>query len=174
VQQLDYNNGNRAFLRGPSRGVILKLHEVTQETIEAMAFRIFIRIYVLFKIERLRTNIKLTLHKGLMSIMTYACPVWEFEADNHLRLQNKFLRTIGNLARRTPVRDLHVVYQLRTYMIIQQNYAGKKAEVIHNHGNANVLTTGQGEPRHSTFKMLKVGGGEAYDRSSDCCCSGSY
>jgi hypothetical protein len=41
--------------------------------------------------------------------MTYACPSWEFEADNHLlnlqRLQNKVLRIIGNFPRRTLVRD---------------------------------------------------------------------
>jgi hypothetical protein len=50
------------------------------EMIEAKTFRTFIRIYSLFKSERLSTNIKLTLHKALMSnIMTYACPSWEFE-----------------------------------------------------------------------------------------------
>jgi hypothetical protein len=44
--------------------------------------------------------------------MTYACPGWEFAADNHLlklqRLQNEVLRTIGNFPRRTPVRDFHM------------------------------------------------------------------
>jgi hypothetical protein len=44
--------------------------------------------------------------------MTYACPAWEFAAGNNLlklqRLQNKVLRTIGNFARRTPVRDLRM------------------------------------------------------------------
>jgi hypothetical protein len=34
------------------------------ETIEAKAFRTFIRIYSLFKSEHLSTNIKLTLHKA--------------------------------------------------------------------------------------------------------------
>jgi hypothetical protein len=43
--------------------------------IKAKAFRTFIRIYFLFRSERLRTNIKLTLYKALIrSIMTYACP----------------------------------------------------------------------------------------------------
>jgi hypothetical protein len=36
------------------------------EMIEAKAFRTFIRIYSIFKYERLRSNIKLTLHKGLI------------------------------------------------------------------------------------------------------------
>jgi hypothetical protein len=41
------------------------------KTIEAKAFRAFIRTYSLFKSKRLSTNIKLTLHKALVrSIMT--------------------------------------------------------------------------------------------------------
>jgi hypothetical protein len=46
------------------------------ETTEAKVFRIFIRIYSVLKSERLRANIKLTLHKALIrSVMTYACPL---------------------------------------------------------------------------------------------------
>jgi hypothetical protein len=82
-----------------------------------VAFRTFIRIYSLFKSERLSAKIKLTLHKALISsVMTYASPAWEFAADTHLtilqRLQNKVLRTIGNLPRRTPVRELHLAFKL--------------------------------------------------------------
>jgi hypothetical protein len=36
-----------------------------------------------------------------------------------------------------------------------------------NHENANVRNIGQGEPRHRKYKGLKLGGGEAYDRTSD-------
>jgi hypothetical protein len=36
-----------------------------------------------------------------------------------------------------------------------------------NHENVNVRNTGQGEPRHSKFKGIKLGGEQAYDRSSD-------
>jgi hypothetical protein len=87
--------------------------EIHIEMIEAKAFRIFIRIYSLFKSERISTNVILTRHKALIrSIMTYVCPAWKFVADNHLpklkRLQNKVLRTIGNFPRRTPVRYLHM------------------------------------------------------------------
>jgi hypothetical protein len=35
-----------------------------------------------------------------------------------------------------------------------------------NHGNEHVRGTGHGEARHRKYKMLKVGGGEANDRSS--------
>jgi hypothetical protein len=48
--------------------------------------------------------------------MTYACPTWEFAADTHLmklqHLQNRVLRTIGNLDWRTPVRDLHLAFKI--------------------------------------------------------------
>jgi hypothetical protein len=43
----------------------------------------------------------------------------------------------------------------------------RKAEVIQNHENANVRNTGQGEPRHRKYKRLKLGGGQAYNRSSE-------
>jgi hypothetical protein len=82
------------------------------EMIEAKAFRTFIRIYSLFKSKRLSASIKLTIHQALIrSVMTYACPTWDFAADTHLmklqRLQKKVHRTIGNFPRRTPVRELH-------------------------------------------------------------------
>jgi hypothetical protein len=44
------------------------------EMIEAKAFRPFIRIYSLFKSERLSANIKSSFHKALIrSLMTYVC-----------------------------------------------------------------------------------------------------
>jgi hypothetical protein len=59
--------------------VTWRLHK---EMTEAKAFRTFIRIYSVFKSERLNVNIKLTLHKALfISVMTYACPAWELVAD---------------------------------------------------------------------------------------------
>jgi hypothetical protein len=84
---------------------------------EAKAFRTFIRIYSLFKSERLSANIKLTLHKALIrSVMTYACRTWELVADIYLfklqRLQNKVLHIIGKFPRCTPVRDLHTAFNL--------------------------------------------------------------
>jgi hypothetical protein len=41
-----------------------------------------------------------------------------------------------------------------------------KAEVIQNHENKNVRYIGQGEARQRKYKMLKLGGGHVYDRSS--------
>jgi hypothetical protein len=42
----------------------------------------------------------------------------------------------------------------------------RQAEVIPHHENPNVRAIGQGEPRHRKYKWLKLGGGQAYDRSS--------
>jgi hypothetical protein len=90
--------------------------------------------------------------------MTYACHAWEFAADNHLlklqRLQNKVLRTIGNFARRTPVRHLHMAFKLMYIYIYDYitKLCMQQAEVIKNHENANVRNIVQGEPRHRKYK----------------------
>jgi hypothetical protein len=44
---------------------------------------------------------------------------------------------------------------------------GRQAEVIQNHENEHFCSIGQGEARHRKYERLKVGGGEAYDHSSD-------
>jgi hypothetical protein len=41
----------------------------------------------------------------------------------------------------------------------------QQAEGTQNHGNEHIRGIGQCEARHRTYK--KLGGGEAYDRSSD-------
>jgi hypothetical protein len=103
--------------------------------------------------------------------MTYACPAWEFAAYNHLlklqRLQNKVLRTRGNLPRRISVRDFHMAFKLPYIHDYITKLWRQQAKVIQNHENANVRNIGQGEPRHRKYKRLKLGGGQAYDRSSD-------
>jgi hypothetical protein len=103
--------------------------------------------------------------------MTYACPTWDFAADTHLmklqRLQNKVVRTIGNFPRRTPVRELHKAFSVPyIYDYITKLYR-QQAEVIQNHENVNVRNIGQGEARHRKYKRLKLGGGQAYNRSND-------
>jgi hypothetical protein len=127
--------------------------------IEAKAFRTFIRIYSLFKSERLSANIKLTLHKALIrSVVTYACPGWDFVADTHLlklqRLQNRVLRTIGNFPRRTPVRELHNAFNVPYVYDYITKLSRQQAEVIQNYENANVRNIGQGEARHRKYKGL--------------------
>jgi hypothetical protein len=49
------------------------------------AFRTIVRIYSLFRSERLSANIKLNLYKALIgSVITYAYPAWELAADAYL------------------------------------------------------------------------------------------
>jgi hypothetical protein len=121
--------------------------------IEAKAFRTFIRIYSLWKSERLSAKIKLTPHKALIrTVKTYACPAWELAADTYLlklqRLQNKVLCTIGNFPRCTPVRDMHTAFNLPYVYDYITELCRKQAEVIWNHENEHVRGIGQGEARH--------------------------
>jgi hypothetical protein len=48
--------------------------------------------------------------------MTYICPAWALAADNYVlklqRLQNKVLRIIDNFQKWTPVRGLHMAFEL--------------------------------------------------------------
>jgi hypothetical protein len=102
--------------------------------------------------------------------MTYASPAWEFATNTHLlklqRLQNKVLRTIGNFPRRTPVQELHKAFNIPYIYDYITKLCRQQAQVIQNHKNANVCHIGQGEARHRKHKRLKLGGGQAYDRSS--------
>jgi hypothetical protein len=101
--------------------------------------------------------------------MTYDSPTWEFAADTHLmklqRLQNRVLRTIGNLDRSTPVRDLHFAFKIPYVYDYITKLCRRQAEIILNHEHPNILAIGQGEPRHRKYTILKLGGGQAYDRS---------
>jgi hypothetical protein len=102
--------------------------------------------------------------------MTYACPAWEFVADTRLiklqRLQNKVLRTSGNFPRRTLVREMHMAFHLPYVYDCMTKLCRQQAEVILNHDN-EVRYIAQGEARHRKYKMLILGSGQAYDRSSD-------
>jgi hypothetical protein len=92
--------------------------------------------------------------------MTYACLTWEFTADTHLmklqRWQNRVLRAISNLDRRTPVRDLHLAFKIPYLYDYITKLCRRQAEVILNHENPNV---------RAICKRLKLGGGQVDDRS---------
>jgi hypothetical protein len=104
-------------------------------------------------------------------VITYACPAWEFEADNHLlklqRLQNKILRSICNFPRRTLLHDLHAFFSLPYVYDYVTKLFRKQAEVTQNHKNGNVRNIGEGETRYRKYKKLILGGGQAYGRSND-------
>jgi hypothetical protein len=103
--------------------------------------------------------------------MTYACPTWEYAPHAHLlklqRQQNGLLRAAGNLDRGTPVRELHMAFKIPYVFDYTTKSFSTQSEVILNHVNPNVRGTGQGDARHRKYKRLKLGGGQAYDRSAD-------
>jgi hypothetical protein len=90
----------------------------------------------------------------------------DINAENLKCLQNRVLRTIGNFPWRTPVRELHKAFSIPYVYDYMTKLSMQQAEVIQNHENANVRNIGQGEARHRKYKRLKLGGGQAYDRSS--------
>jgi hypothetical protein len=75
--------------------------------------------------------------------------------------------TIGNFPRRTPVRDLHMAFKIPYVYDCITKLCRQQAEVIQNYDNEIVRNIGQGEARHRKYKRPKLGGGQAYDRSSD-------
>jgi hypothetical protein len=83
------------------------------------------------------------------------------------RPQNQVLRTIGNFPRHTPVCELHKAFNIPCIYDYITKLCRKQAKIIQNHSNANVSNIWQGEPRQRKFKRLKLGGGQAYHRSSD-------
>jgi hypothetical protein len=100
-------------------GITWRLHI---KRVEAKACRTFIRICSLFKSDRLNANLKLTLYKALIrSLMTYACPAWEFAADTHLlkfqHLQNKVLRINGKFPRHTLIGDSPTAFLVYSYLL---------------------------------------------------------
>jgi hypothetical protein len=140
--------------------------------IEPKTFRTLIRIYSVFKNERVSANNKLTLHKALISSgMTYACPTWELVTDTGLlklqHLQNKVLHTIENFSRCALVHDLHTAFNLQYVYDYITKLCKQQAEGIQNRENAHVCSTEQGKVRHRKYNRLKLGGSQAYDCSSD-------
>jgi hypothetical protein len=76
-------------------------------------------------------------------------------------------RTIGNFPRCTPVRYLHTAFSLPYLYDYVTKLSRQQAEVIQNHANEHVRGIGQDEARHGECKRLKLGCGQAYDRSSN-------
>jgi hypothetical protein len=83
------------------------------------------------------------------------------------RLQNKVLRTTGNFPRRTPVRELHKAFSVPDIYDYITKLSRQQAEVIQNYENVDFRNIGEGEVRYRKYKRLKLGGGQAYDRSND-------
>jgi hypothetical protein len=80
---------------------------------------------------------------------------------------NRVLRAVGNLDRCTPIREMHVASQIPYVYEYKTKLCRTQAELILKHVNPNVRGIGQGESRHRKYKRLKLGGGQACDRSAD-------
>jgi hypothetical protein len=80
-------------------------------------------------------------------------------------LQNKVLQVIGGLPRRTPTHYVHMTLQIPYVYDFITKTCRKQAEVIRNHDNENVRSIGNGKALHRKHERLKLGGGQAYDRS---------
>jgi hypothetical protein len=74
--------------------------------------------------------------------LVYACPAWEFVADILLlklqSLQNKFLRTISKFQDCTLIRKVRMAFQVPYTYDYTTKLCRQQAELIQNHGNANV------------------------------------
>jgi hypothetical protein len=110
---------------------------------EVKTFRTFIRIYSLFKSERVSINIKPNPHKALIrSEMMYTCAAWHLAAGTYLlklqRLQNNVLRAAGNFQRCIPIRDLHTAFNVPHVYDYITKFCIQQAEDIQNHKNEHV------------------------------------
>jgi hypothetical protein len=63
--------------------------------------------------------------------------------------------------------DLHTAFSLPYVYDYVTKLCREQVEVIQNHENEHVHSIRQGEARHRKLKALKLGGGQAYDGSSD-------
>jgi hypothetical protein len=64
------------------------------------------------------------------------------------------------------VRELCMTFQVPYIYDYIKNLRRRQAEVIQNHENANVHDIEKGEASYKNI-ILKLGGGQAYDRSSE-------
>jgi hypothetical protein len=81
--------------------------------------------------------------------------------------KTKFFLTIGIIPRLTLFRDFHMAFKIPyVYDDYVTRLCRQKAEVLQKHDNENVVNIGQGEVQHRKYKRLKLGGGQAYDRTA--------
>jgi hypothetical protein len=67
----------------------------------------------------------------------------------------------------TLIRDMHMDFQILSVHDHITKLCRQQAHVIQINENAYVRNTWQSEAPHKKYKILKLGGGQEYDRSSD-------
>jgi hypothetical protein len=95
----------------------------------------------------------------------HACAAWELAAESYLLklqpLQNKVLRTTGNLSRSTPTRDLHMTFKI-PYFDFVTKLCRQQVTIILSHENVNTPNTestncsSSGDVRHRTDEMSRL------------------
>jgi hypothetical protein len=97
------------------------------------------------------------LNEGLVIVSSYVISLSAF----------LYYKAIGKFPRYTVVHDLHKAFNL----LYVHDYIAKscmqQADIIQNHENEHVCSTGQYEATHENYKRLELGSGQAYDHSSD-------
>jgi hypothetical protein len=117
------------------------------EMTEDMTFRTYIRVYSLFTCDRLSANIKLTLHKAIItSVMNYDSPAWEFSA-----CKTRFSSLITSQGVHRPANFMMRLSTFRTFMTYFTKLCSQQARVIQNHAIATVHNIGQGEAMHRKY-----------------------
>jgi hypothetical protein len=72
------------------------------------------------------------------------------------RLQNKVLRTIGKFPRDTPIRDMHISFQIPYVYHYITKLCRQQAQVIQHHENTHVHNIGQGDTENIKYLNLVV------------------
>lgn len=82
-------------------------------------------------------------------------------------MQDGVLHVTGNIFRCPPVHELPAVFKIRYIYGYMTKLCSTQAELILNLVNQNVHDIAQVEVNHRKYKSLKLGGSQAYNRSSD-------
>jgi hypothetical protein len=77
------------------------------------------------------------------------------------------VRATGDPDRCTPVREMHVAFKIPYVYDFINKLCRTQAEVILNLVNPIVSVIGQGEAIYRKYRRLKLGSGQAYDRSAN-------
>jgi hypothetical protein len=79
----------------------------------------------------------------------------------------EYRRTIAECPRNTPIRDMQMDFQITYLYAYATQLCRQQAHFNQNHENSHIRNIGPGEASHIKYKRLKLGGGQAYDGSSD-------
>jgi hypothetical protein len=117
-----------------------------------------------------------TTHRKKNKIITYHLQAPRIRTDSLERqtltsklqlLQNSEFSIVRNSPKCTSVCDLHTAFSVPYVSDYRTKLCRQQARVIQNHENDHVRIIAEGEERDRKYKRLKLGGGQAYSRSSN-------